>query len=136
MLKTSTPILLLLSLKPGEDHCDRLHPLAGNRLHVMSQESNGKTTAGLVVQIATIVVSIVAAVSTPIILMYSKVNAMEVEMTKKFEEVETQFRALDQTRNIQFSDQQRTNALIWNATELGKHTPYPSGPFFQPNISK
>jgi len=102
----------------------------------MSQESNGKTTAGLVVQIATIVVSIVAAVSTPIILMYSKVNAMEVEMTKKFEEVETQFRALDQTRNIQFSDQQRINALIWNATELGKHTPYPSGPFFQPNISK
>lgn len=48
-------------------------------------------------------------------------------------EIETQFDADSQFRNIQFSDQQRTNAVIWeHIPELGK---YPVSPYFQPNIS-
>lgn len=52
-------------------------------------------------------------------------------------EVETQFNAEAQIRNVQWSEQQLINAEIWNATALGKLTPYPeAAPYYQPNISK
>ncbi|MDE2102845.1 MAG: hypothetical protein KGL39_36715 [Patescibacteria group bacterium] len=52
-------------------------------------------------------------------------------------EVETQFNADAQLRNVQWSEQQRLNAMLWNASALGKLTPYPeASPYYQPNISK
>lgn len=53
--------------------------------------------------------------------------------SSKFIEVETQFDADSQLRNVQFSDQQRTNSILWgHIPNLGQ---YPTGPFAQPNIS-
>lgn len=63
----------------------------------------------------------------------NKFVAHESESRSKFTEVETQFDADSQVRNVQFSNQQRLNAIMWNhITGLGT---YPEGPFFQPNIS-
>ncbi len=54
-------------------------------------------------------------------------NAKEIE-------IETQFNLDAQLRNIQFSEQQRLNALMWNAHKtLGV---YPTAPFYQPNVSQ
>lgn len=52
-------------------------------------------------------------------------------------EVETQFDALAQEGNTQFAAQQRKNSELQNALhEMGaKMPPYPTGPFFFPNIS-
>jgi hypothetical protein len=106
----------------------------------MSHDSgNGKTTAGLVVQIvATILatVTVIFAISTPLILMYARLGQMDVEINSKLQEIETQFHSVEETRNIQFSEQQRINSLLWNASSLGKDSPYPSAPFYQPNVSK
>jgi hypothetical protein len=57
---------------------------------------------------------------------------------QKFTEVETQFNADSQLRNVQFSDQQRINSAMWNSLhDLGGKIPeYPKGPFYQPNVSK
>jgi ElaB/YqjD/DUF883 family membrane-anchored ribosome-binding protein len=57
---------------------------------------------------------------------------------QKFTEVETQFNADGQVRNVQFSDQQRTNGMMWNSLhDLGAHMPeFPGAPFFQPNVSQ
>jgi hypothetical protein len=106
----------------------------------MSQsETNGKATAGLVVQIVATVIAtigVVSAIATPIILMYSRENSLEVDVSRRFTEIETQFRANDQLRNIQFSDQQRLNSMLWNSSTLGEKTKYPEAPFFHPDISK
>lgn len=53
-------------------------------------------------------------------------------------EIETQFSAADQYRNIQFSEQQQKNAELQNCLhDLHAIIPlYPSGPFFQPSISQ
>ena len=53
-------------------------------------------------------------------------------------EIETQFAENDETRNIQFADQQRTNADARNAlNQLGATIPaYPPGPFYHPRISR
>lgn len=63
----------------------------------------------------------------------NKFAAHESESRSKFTEVETQFDADSQVRNVQLSNQQRMNAIMWG------HIPgmgtYPDGPFFQPNIS-
>jgi hypothetical protein len=92
----------------------------------MSQsETNGKATAGLVVQIVATVIAtigVVSAIATPIILMYSRENSLEVDVSRRFTEIETQFRANDQLRNIQFSDQQRLNSMLWNSSTLGEKT--------------
>jgi hypothetical protein len=58
--------------------------------------------------------------------------------TQKFAEIETQFNADSQLRNVQFSDQQRTNAMIVDSiSALGAKLPtYPRAPFYQPNISQ
>jgi len=56
----------------------------------------------------------------------------------KIAEIETQFHWDRENRNIQFSDQQRTNSAVWNAaSDLGAKLPhYPTGPFYQPQGSK
>ncbi len=53
-------------------------------------------------------------------------------------EIETQFNADAQLRNVQFSDQQRKNAELQNSLhEIGAIVPeYPKSPFYQPNISQ
>jgi hypothetical protein len=60
------------------------------------------------------------------------------ERIAKETEIETQFNADGQLRNVQFSEQQRTNSNLQNAlNSLGAKMPeYPRSPFFQPNISQ
>lgn len=67
-----------------------------------------------------------------------EVTALSNSVLQKFTEVETQFNADGQLRNVQFSEQQRLNATHQNALhDLGaKLSEYPSAPFFQPNISQ
>lgn len=67
-----------------------------------------------------------------------ELRGVESSMGQKFTEVETQFSAGDQLRNVQFSDQQRKNSELQNSIrDLGGKLPeYPHGPFFQPNISQ
>jgi hypothetical protein len=64
--------------------------------------------------------------------------ADHAERIAKETEIETQFNADNQLRNVQFSDQQRINSNFQNALSgLGAKMPeYPSNPFFQPNISQ
>jgi polyisoprenoid-binding protein YceI len=65
-------------------------------------------------------------------------RGLEANTTQKFTEVETQFNADGQVRNIQFSDQQRINGIMWNSVSAlgGKMPDYPRAPFFQPNVSQ
>jgi hypothetical protein len=65
------------------------------------------------------------------------VAAITARADQKFASIETQFYAYGQMRNIQFSDQQRINAMHQNSLhDLGAKLPeYPVGPFYQPNIS-
>jgi hypothetical protein len=50
-----------------------------------------------------------------------------------FTEIETQFRASDQSRNVQFANQQRTNALLWRKS-YGES--YPSEIQYYPEIAR
>lgn len=60
-------------------------------------------------------------------------KAEERHLNKEIE-IETQFSASDQLRNGQYSELQRTLAIIWNHVDgLGN---YPTAPFFQPSISQ
>lgn len=63
---------------------------------------------------------------------------LQAKVEQKFAEVETQFNADGQLRNLQFSEQQRMNAMHQNSLrELGAKAPdYPQNPFYQPNISQ
>lgn len=79
-------------------------------------ESNGKATASFVATIITTVavtLGLIASVATPLILMYSKLNAMEVQFGERLQEIETQFKAADDFRNINLAQQSRVNALMW-----------------------
>lgn len=59
--------------------------------------------------------------------------ADHAERTTHEIEIETQFDADSQLRNLQFAEQQRVNKTIW---EQNKHLgAYANGPFFFPNIS-
>ncbi len=82
---------------------------------------------GLVVQVAGTVVTLVAIVAAPLILMYSRINTLEVELS----EVETQFKAADDYRNINLAAQMRFNSLLWQQA-FGQ--PFPSEVYF-PSIS-
>jgi len=64
--------------------------------------------------------------------------SLESGTGQKFTEVETQFNADGQARNVQFSEQHRLNAMMWNSIAAmgGKMPDYPRAPFFQPNISQ
>jgi hypothetical protein len=66
---------------------------------------NGKATLGLAVQVIGLVLFVIA----PMLTMYVKVNELEV----KLQEVETQFRAMDEFRNINLAGQMRFNSLLW-----------------------
>lgn len=59
-------------------------------------------------------------------------------LTTKFKEVETQFRANDEARNVQFAEQQRNNANIQNSLNAIKAPmpTAPSGPFYHPHIGQ
>lgn len=59
-------------------------------------------------------------------------NAQELN-NARFVEIETQFRAADQSRNVQFATQQRIDAILWEKT-FG--TRYPSDAVYYPNIAK
>lgn len=87
---------------------------------------NGKSTVALVVQI----LSIVGAIAAPLILMYSKLNVMEV----KLNEVETQFHARDQFDNVKLAQDQRMFTLLWEKTFTGSR--YPTDAVFYPTIAK
>lgn len=68
----------------------------------------------------------------------SAVATLTAKVEQKLAEIETQFNADGQLRNVQFSEQQRWNATAQNSLhELGGKIPeYPTGPFYQPNISQ
>lgn len=63
----------------------------------------------------------------------SQASRENAERSAALIEIETQFRSSDQARNIERSDQQRTNALLWEKIFGGR---YPSDTVFYPNISK
>lgn len=60
-------------------------------------------------------------------------NAVAV-MDIKLIEIETQFRASDQSRNVQFANQQRLDALLWEKTFAGSR--FPTDAIYYPSISK
>lgn len=59
--------------------------------------------------------------------------ANEALLNAKLVEIETQFRAEDQMRNVQWADQRRLMALLWQK-EFG--APYPSEIQFYPSVAK
>ncbi len=63
-----------------------------------------------------------------------KIKSATAASDLKFVEIETQFRAADQARNVQFATQQRTDAVLWEKTFPGSR--YPSDALYYPNISK
>lgn len=87
---------------------------------------NGKSTISLAIQIITVI----AAIATPLILMYSKLSVMDVQLN----EIETQFHARDQFDNVKLAHDQRTFALLWEATFLGSR--YPVEAIYYPTIAK
>lgn len=101
-------------------------------MNAHDEQPNGKATIGLVVQVAGVVIAIIVTVATPLILMYSKLNALEVTLMGRMDEVETQFRALDEFRNINLASQMRYNALLWKQTY---GSDFPNAVYF-PQISR
>ncbi len=63
-----------------------------------------------------------------------KIRAATAAADLKFVEIETQFRAADQSRNVQFASQQRMDSMLWEKTFPGSR--YPSDALYYPNISK
>lgn len=66
----------------------------------------------------------------------NRVVPLETNLLKTSIEIETQFNAEAQLHNVQFAEQQRLNALLWNSSSLGKITKFPEQPYFHPNISQ
>lgn len=68
----------------------------------------------------------------------SERNREDARTEAKLTEVETQFSAVEQQRNTQFSEQQRLNSMVFGALSglNAKFPEYPRAPFFQPNISQ
>jgi hypothetical protein len=62
-----------------------------------------------------------------------RIENVRLSLELKTSEIETQFHGSDQMRNIQFAEQQRMNAELWEKT-FG--TRYPSDTTFYPQISK
>lgn len=60
-------------------------------------------------------------------------TAEQMVIKAQLAEVETQFRASDQARNVQFAEQQRMNNILMQLTKSGLQ--YPAGPYFFPAIS-
>lgn len=95
----------------------------------MSHEApNGKATVSLILQGAAFLVLVVA----PLIIMYSKLNSLEIMVTERLGEVETQFRAADEYRNVMLATQMRYIGLLWHKA-YGE--PFPTETYF-PTISR
>jgi len=62
-----------------------------------------------------------------------QIENVKLTLELKSVEIETQFRAEDQMRNVQFATQQRMNAFLW---EKAFGSRYPSDAIFYPAISK
>jgi hypothetical protein len=56
-------------------------------------------------------------------------------ITAKLTEIETQFRAADQLRNVQFAEQQRMNNIMFQISQGKKPVDYPLNPYFMPSIA-
>lgn len=68
----------------------------------------------------------------------TEVAANNARYATKLIEIETQFAADAQSRNIQFANQQRLNSNFQNALSAmgAKIPPYPFAPFYNPDISR
>lgn len=64
-----------------------------------------------------------------------EVQTLVTQIQEKLKEVETQFRGSDECRNIQFANQQRMNALIYNKAFKDAGLVYPDSPYYFPHIS-
>lgn len=62
-----------------------------------------------------------------------KIKLIAEVQNARLVEIETQFRAADQARNVQFATQQRFDAILYEKV-FGSR--YPSDAIFYPNISK
>lgn len=67
-----------------------------------------------------------------------ELSNLSARVEQKFAEVETQFNAEGQIHNVQMSDQQRTNSMMFDSLSVlgAKLPPYPGAPFYHPNISQ
>lgn len=63
----------------------------------------------------------------------AKLEADNQVITASLKEVETQFSASDEVRNLQFADIKRTEALLWNLSNGLKE--YPTAPYYFPHVS-
>lgn len=91
-------------------------------------EPNGKATAGLIIQALGVLLFVV----TPLVVMYAKINTLETTLTERLAEVETQFRAADEFRNINLASTHRSFGLLWPKV-FGQE--FPQEVYF-PRISK
>jgi hypothetical protein len=71
--------------------------------------TNGGVRLSLVLQIVASTLFIVATISAPLILMYSKVVTLQTQLN----EIETQFKANDEFRNVNLAGQMRINSMLW-----------------------
>ncbi len=62
----------------------------------------------------------------------SEFAAYKAEHGQKLSEIETQFRAADEVRNVQFAEQSRMNAMVGEAAGVK----LPQGPYYFPHIAK
>lgn len=62
------------------------------------------------------------------------IREQKSEFTQKLVEIETQFRASDQIRNIQMANQQRLNFLMWNKSNPDNL--FPADSIYYPHISQ
>lgn len=110
-----------------------------------TQPTNGKSQWALVISILSVGGVMLAGawqivdlkIESAVIKQTSKSSteraAFEAEMRTRLIEIETQFRAEDQARNIQWANMNRTQTILWEKT-FG--TRYPSDIQFYPQISK
>jgi hypothetical protein len=81
----------------------------------------------------------IKALTASLAALSNQANSWELESKQKSAEIETQFYLDGQARNLQISDQQRLNTIMWNAIKDipgAKMPAYPPGPYFQPNVSR
>ena len=88
------------------------------------EPQNGKAT----IQVAIQTLLLLGAALSAVITLYMKISALE----SKIEEIETQFRAVDEFRNVNLAGQMRFNALLW---QKAYGETFPSEVYF-PTISR
>jgi hypothetical protein len=121
-------------------------PLKTAAAKQVSDEGDYQNFKGLVTQQNTISIQqrsdaaeAIKALTASLANLSNQTNSWISESKQKAAEIETQFYLDGQARNLQVSDQQRLNSLMWNAIKdiPGAKIPvYPVGPYFQPNVSK